>query len=116
MLMTFQVPRLSSGPDLQEVILGSEGILGVITEATIKIFPLPPVKRCGSFVFPTFEDGVNFFREVAKQVPCQLLESHIFSWQSKRDHWMLCKPMTREKMSWSVSFEVRKKFFRSFRL
>ncbi|EFO24218.1 alkyldihydroxyacetonephosphate synthase [Loa loa] len=62
-----QVPRISAGPDLQQIILGSEGILGVITEATVKIFPKPEVKKYGSFIFPTFEHGVNFFREVAKQ-------------------------------------------------
>uniref|UniRef100_A0A0N5AGU1 ATP-dependent (S)-NAD(P)H-hydrate dehydratase n=1 Tax=Syphacia muris TaxID=451379 RepID=A0A0N5AGU1_9BILA len=61
------VPRISGGPDLHEVILGSEGILGVISEATIKIFPLPEVKKFGSFIFPTFANGVNFIREVALQ-------------------------------------------------
>uniref|UniRef100_A0A915PY59 Alkylglycerone-phosphate synthase n=1 Tax=Setaria digitata TaxID=48799 RepID=A0A915PY59_9BILA len=62
-----QVPRISGGPDLQQIILGSEGILGVVTEATIKIFPKPEVKKYGSFIFPSFEVGVHFFREVAKQ-------------------------------------------------
>lgn len=31
-----QVPRLSSGPDLLQLILGSEGQMGIISEATIK--------------------------------------------------------------------------------
>ncbi|VDK40308.1 unnamed protein product [Gongylonema pulchrum] len=62
-----QVPRMSSGPDLHQVVLGSEGILGVVTEATIKIFPKPEVKKYGSLIFPTFRHGVNFFREVARQ-------------------------------------------------
>ncbi|KAL6725734.1 hypothetical protein Aduo_007767 [Ancylostoma duodenale] len=62
-----QVPRISSGPDLHHVILGSEGTLGVVTEVTIKIFPLPEVKRHGSLVFPDFAHGVEFFREVARQ-------------------------------------------------
>ncbi|KAL4003397.1 FAD linked oxidases C-terminal domain family protein [Acanthocheilonema viteae] len=62
-----QVPRISGGPDLQQIILGSEGIFGVVTEATVKIFPKPEMKKYGSFFFPTFEQGVNFFREVAKQ-------------------------------------------------
>ncbi|VDN06250.1 unnamed protein product [Thelazia callipaeda] len=66
-----QVPRLSGGPDLQQVILGSEGILGVVTEATLKIFPKPEVKKYGSFLFPTFEIGVNFFRDVAKRLVFQ---------------------------------------------
>ncbi|TKR68564.1 hypothetical protein L596_024528 [Steinernema carpocapsae] len=62
-----QVPRISSGPDLHQVILGSEGTLGVITEVTVKIFPLPEVKKFGSIVFPTFKHGVDFFRQVAKE-------------------------------------------------
>ncbi|CAI4230594.1 unnamed protein product [Auanema sp. JU1783] len=62
-----QVPRISSGPDLHHVIMGSEGILGVVAEVTLKLFPLPPVKRYGSIVFPDFEHGVRFFREVAKR-------------------------------------------------
>uniref|UniRef100_A0AC35TGX1 Alkylglycerone-phosphate synthase n=1 Tax=Rhabditophanes sp. KR3021 TaxID=114890 RepID=A0AC35TGX1_9BILA len=61
------VPRISTGPDLQQIILGSEGILGVITSATIKIFPIPECKKFGSIVFPNFHEGVKFFREVAKQ-------------------------------------------------
>ncbi|MFH4975664.1 hypothetical protein AB6A40_002373 [Gnathostoma spinigerum] len=65
-----QVPRISSGPDLHHVILGSEGIFGVVSEVTLKIFPLPEVKKYGSIVFPTFEHGVNFFREVAR-MQCQ---------------------------------------------
>ncbi|CAI2349846.1 unnamed protein product [Caenorhabditis sp. 36 PRJEB53466] len=56
-----QVPRISSGPDIHQIILGSEGTLGVVSEVTIKIFPLAEAKRYGSFVFPNFEHGVNFF-------------------------------------------------------
>ncbi|PIO64978.1 FAD linked oxidase protein, partial [Teladorsagia circumcincta] len=63
-----QVPRISSGPDLHHVIMGSEGTLGVVTEVTIKVFPLPEVKRYGSLVFPDFNHGVAFFREVARQM------------------------------------------------
>jgi len=59
------VPRLSSGPDLQHVILGSEGILGVITEAIVKIRRLPDVCKYGAIAFPTFEAGVKCLRDVA---------------------------------------------------
>uniref|UniRef100_A0A0N5C879 Alkylglycerone-phosphate synthase n=1 Tax=Strongyloides papillosus TaxID=174720 RepID=A0A0N5C879_STREA len=61
------VPRISAGPDIHQIILGSEGMFGVITSAVIKIFPLPDVKKFGSIVFPNFKCGVNFFREVARQ-------------------------------------------------
>ncbi|CAD5219211.1 unnamed protein product [Bursaphelenchus xylophilus] len=62
-----QVPRISAGPDLHQLILGSEGIFGVVTEVSMKIFPLPEVRQYGSIVFPRFSNGVKFFREVAKQ-------------------------------------------------
>ncbi|XP_072021273.1 alkyldihydroxyacetonephosphate synthase, peroxisomal-like [Amphiura filiformis] len=61
------VPRMSTGPDLHHFIMGSEGTIGVITEVTLRIRPLPPVKRYGSVVFPNFDEGVAFMREVARQ-------------------------------------------------
>jgi len=60
-----QVPRMSAGPDIHHMILGSEGTLGVITEVTLKIRPLPEVKSYGSVVFPNFESGVHSLREIA---------------------------------------------------
>ena len=33
----------------------------------MKLFPLPEVKKYGSLVFPDFDHGVKFFREVARQ-------------------------------------------------
>jgi alkyldihydroxyacetonephosphate synthase len=62
-----QVPRISNGPDIHHFVLGSEGILGVITDATLKIRPLPQVVKYGSVVFPVFEEGVKFMREIARQ-------------------------------------------------
>jgi FAD/FMN-containing dehydrogenase len=44
------------------------GTLGVVTEVTMKIRPVPECKRYGSIVFPKFENGVACLREIAKQV------------------------------------------------
>lgn len=44
------------------------GTFGVITEVTIRIRPVPEVRKYGSVVFATFEPGVAFVREVARQV------------------------------------------------
>lgn len=78
-----QVPRISTGPDIHQYILGSEGTLGVITEVTVKIRPLPQVCKYGSIVFPCFEDGVHFMREIAKQkcapASIRLLDNEQFS-------------------------------------
>ncbi|CAB3377209.1 Hypothetical predicted protein [Cloeon dipterum] len=58
-------PRISSGPDFNHIILGSEGTLGVITEVIIKVRPVPEVRDFASYVFPEFQYGVDFMREVA---------------------------------------------------
>ncbi|KAI5698082.1 hypothetical protein M8J75_001414 [Diaphorina citri] len=60
-------PRVSSGPDFNHVILGSEGTFGVITKVVLKIRPLPKCRKYGSIVFPNFEAGVHCLREIAKQ-------------------------------------------------
>lgn len=58
-------PRLSCGPDFNQIILGSEGTLGVVTEVVLKVSLLPKVKVYGSLIFPEFGCGVKCLREVA---------------------------------------------------
>ena len=62
-----QVPRMSAGPDVNEIILGSEGTLGVITEVTMKIKPLPECTRYGSAIFPDFNKGIQFMHAISKK-------------------------------------------------
>lgn len=62
-----EVPRISSGPDIFQMILGSEGVLGVITEAVFRVRSLPAAQLYGSLVFPDFESGVACLREVRRQ-------------------------------------------------
>lgn len=61
----YQAPRISSGPDINEMIIGSEGNFGVITEAVLKVRHLPEHKVYGAIVFPTFAAGFNTLRELA---------------------------------------------------
>mmetsp|Transcript_45797 Transcript_45797/g.33523 ORF Transcript_45797/g.33523 Transcript_45797/m.33523 type:complete len:324 (+) Transcript_45797:331-1302(+) len=72
-------PRISNGPDLNHVVMGSEGNYGVVTEAIMKVKPLPPVKRYGSVVFPDFEKGIQFMAEVGKSgiwpASCRLMDN-----------------------------------------
>lgn len=63
-------PRVSCGPDFNQIILGSEGTLGVITEVVLKVSPMPKVQLYGSLVFPDFASGVRCLREVAAR-KCQ---------------------------------------------
>lgn len=57
-------PRVSLGPDIYEFFLGSEGTLGIITEAVVKITRMPECRAYGSIVFKNFESGLNFMKEV----------------------------------------------------
>ena len=58
--------RASLGMQPQNLLFGSEGNLGLITKAVIKIHPLPEVKKYGSLVFPNFEQGTRFLRQLAR--------------------------------------------------
>lgn len=42
-----QVPRISVGPDLNQMIIGSEGTFGVVTEAVVRLRPLPEKREFG---------------------------------------------------------------------
>ena len=64
---TFQkvqnAPRISSGPDIHEFILGHEGNLGIITEAVIKLRPIPEAHIYESIIFHEFDLGIKFMYE-----------------------------------------------------
>jgi alkyldihydroxyacetonephosphate synthase len=64
---TSAAPRESVGVDLRRLMFGSEGTLGIITSAVVKIFALPEVQRHGSILFPTFEDGFQFMYDLARE-------------------------------------------------
>ena len=60
-------PRESVGAsDARRFVFGSEGCLGIITQAVVKIFPLPETQVYGSIVFPDFESGVRFLFELQR--------------------------------------------------
>ena len=50
-----------------DILSSYVGMYGIVTEVTIKIRPLPPIRKYGSIVFPDFEPGVACMREIAKQ-------------------------------------------------
>ncbi len=59
-------PRESTGVDPRLWMFGSEGRLGIITSAVVKLFPLPEVQRYGSILFPDFDAGVSFMYELTQ--------------------------------------------------
>ena len=55
-------PGTAAGPSLRELFVGSEGTLGVITEATLALRPLPEERRYEGWSFRSFGEGVEAFR------------------------------------------------------
>ena len=66
-MATKRVPASASGPDLDQLLVGSEGILGVITQATVIIRPLPQVKDYRGVLFRDFGDGLEAIREIMQR-------------------------------------------------
>lgn len=64
---TRQRPRKSSaGYALTELIVGSEGTLGIVTEATLKIYPIPPIYRVGVMTFAKIKDATDTVHSLFK--------------------------------------------------
>ncbi|MBC7260941.1 MAG: FAD-binding oxidoreductase, partial [Chloroflexi bacterium] len=57
-------PASAAGPDLREIVLGSEGRLGILTEATVRIRCLPEREEFRAVFFPNFRQGQEAIREM----------------------------------------------------
>lgn len=65
MLVTQPFPRAAIGPDVNQLLVGSEGTLGVITEVTLRIWPHRPRSVLPlTFMFKGFEEGANAIRRI----------------------------------------------------
>jgi alkyldihydroxyacetonephosphate synthase len=64
-----RAPKSAAGPDLRQLALGSEGVLGVITSLTVQIRPAPERRLYGGYAFPTFPAGAAAVRGLAQDGP-----------------------------------------------
>ncbi|MFD7974774.1 FAD-binding oxidoreductase [Streptomyces sp. NPDC059071] len=64
-----RAPRSAAGPDLRQLILGSEGALGVITAVTVRVRPLPEKRIYEGWRFASFEAGTAALRRLAQDGP-----------------------------------------------
>jgi len=58
------VPAEAVGPSVLHLLIGSEGTLGVITEAVVRLHPYPPHRAFASYLFPDFASGVAAVRRM----------------------------------------------------
>ncbi|MFY9845779.1 MAG: FAD-binding oxidoreductase [Terriglobales bacterium] len=66
-LQTRVVPKSSNGIDVNHLCIGSEGTLGVITEATMRVHAIPDSRQVRGYLFPEFEGGVEAMFECVRQ-------------------------------------------------
>ncbi len=67
-------PASAAGPDLRELVLGSEGRLGVITHAKVRVRPLPEAQAFFGVFFPSWEQGSTAVRAlIQNEIPVSML-------------------------------------------
>jgi len=60
-------PASAAGPDLRELVLGSEGRLGVITEVRVRVSPLPEEELFETFFLPDWKSAFHCARDLVRQ-------------------------------------------------
>lgn len=67
-------PASAAGPDLRHLVLGSEGRMGILIEATVRVTPLPEREAFHVVFFPDFESGMMAVRQIVQEgLPLSLL-------------------------------------------
>ncbi len=85
--------KSSAGYDLTRLMVGSEGTLGVITEVTIKLYPLPEAISAAVCSFPSIEAAVRTTIQIIQMgIPIarvELIDAHTVRMVNKHSHLTL---------------------------
>lgn len=74
LLLPATIPASAAGPDLRQLVLGSEGRLGILCEATVRVSPLPEYEDFQAIFFPDFDSGREATRQMVQaHIPLALL-------------------------------------------
>ena len=60
-------PANAAGPDMRQLFLGSEGVLGVITEVSLRVVPIPQERRYEAWTLPDFKAGQDALRALVHE-------------------------------------------------
>jgi alkyldihydroxyacetonephosphate synthase len=61
-----RAPQSAAGPDLRQLLIGSEGVFGIITRVRVRVHPAPDVTRYEAWSFPDFATGTAALRAVTQ--------------------------------------------------
>ncbi|MDB6112052.1 MAG: linked oxidase domain protein, partial [Pedosphaera sp.] len=75
-----------TGFDFTRLFVGSEGLLGAITEATLKLLPLPPFRACLAIGFSTMKAAIRTIHAILRAgfLPCALEVADAFTLAAAR--------------------------------
>jgi len=65
-LKTLATPHTAAGPALRELVIGSEGVFGVIPDVTVRVRPAPKQRRYEAWMAESFEAGAEIVRRLAQ--------------------------------------------------
>jgi alkyldihydroxyacetonephosphate synthase len=65
-LATLATPHTAAGPALRELVIGSEGVLGVIPDVTVRVRPAPAARRYEAWMAESFDAGAEIVRALAQ--------------------------------------------------
>jgi len=65
-MQTLETPHTAAGPSLRELVVGSEGVFGVIPEVTVRVRPEPRQRRYEAWIAESFEAGTEIVRALAQ--------------------------------------------------
>ena len=68
------IPASSAGPDVREMVLGSEGRMGIITEVNVRVTPLPEQESFHVVFFPDWDSGMSAAKQLVQlKVPLSMV-------------------------------------------
>ncbi len=98
-LDTKPAKKKSSGMDLKDLVIGSEGVFGIITSATLKAYRIPESEQVHAFEFDNFEKGYRAVREMfslgMKPASLDLFEAYDVGADPETKLWLQDEPGTR---------------------
>jgi len=65
-LETLETPHTAAGPALRELVIGSEGVFGIIPDVTVRVRPAPRQRRYEAWIAESFEAGAEIVRGLAQ--------------------------------------------------
>lgn len=104
-------PASAAGPDLRHLTLGSEGRLGFITRAVVRVRRVPQREKFYAFFFRTWDDGIEAIRRTAQDFPTASMlrlsdpvETETTLWLAGRPGWVRS---ARRGLRWAGYGEAR---------